>query len=74
MDNPASITLPVRCIRCHGAVTLQFMDWPVNSDPEAAQRVQEWSCPYCKASNLGQYPGQVVWAVPWADPDPDVKT
>jgi hypothetical protein len=50
------------------------MDWPVNSDPEAAQRVQEWSCPYCNASNLGQYPGQVVWAVPWADPDPDVKT
>lgn len=69
VTTPPPVTVNVRCLNCHGAVTLQFADWPEDADPKASLRLQEWACPYCKALNLGRFSKRFVWATPWHDPD-----
>jgi hypothetical protein len=52
------VTLPVHCAHCHGAVTLQFHDWPGRDAPALTQA---WVCPYCQRTNLGGFPGLLAW-------------
>jgi hypothetical protein len=64
----SSITLPLDCTRCQGAVTIVF-DWSTRKS--GAVEEGHWTCPYCQAiQRLGAI-GQVVSVEKrTAEPDP----
>ena len=64
-----SVTLPLHCAYCGGAVTLQLTGWPLtirhdgrpvpDDEPELHKSI--WQCPYCKRENEGGFPGRFAW-------------
>jgi hypothetical protein len=69
--NFGSFSLASRCISCRGRVTLEFTEWPENAVTGPDDPTQPWACPFCMASNHGQYPAQIARAVPWIEHDPE---
>ena len=63
----ADRTVTAHCVKCHGVVNLEFTEW----NDGGATRSQTWACPYCETPNIGDFCGQLVWAVrqPWSDVD-----
>ena len=55
-SEPQSISLPIFCVRCGGAVELQFSDWDGNGPLIS----QSWTCPYCQAQNAAGFPGRLI--------------
>jgi hypothetical protein len=68
VNETAQFAFHVRCVACQAVVTLHFKQWPEQSDNEV--QPLEWSCPYCKALNIGAFPGRFIRALPWYDPEP----
>jgi hypothetical protein len=58
MRTKAPFTLPLRCARCQGEVTLQMTAKLLNPPNDR----QWWACPYCQKRNDGTFPYKVVWA------------
>jgi hypothetical protein len=61
-DSVASgtVTLPIHCALCGGAVTVQMTAWQPSQGLENAVP-QPWVCPYCWQNNSGTFPGTLVW-------------
>lgn len=57
---PDPAALPLHCVNCGGAVTVQMSSWPTAlTIPELDK--SPWNCPYCQQENPGGFPGQIAW-------------
>lgn len=75
---PGPVTLPVHCVHCGGAVTLQMSDWPTVLSHDGSSPVPEdhpglqkasWGYPWCQRENEGGFPGRLAWVTKGHDPD-----
>lgn len=64
-----SFILPVSCVHCGGAATLQRSGFPlvmshdgtpVPPDHPLLQKAS-WQCPHCGRENEGGFPGRMAW-------------
>jgi len=57
---PDPAALPLNCVHCGGAVTVQMSGWLTTlTIPELDKT--PWTCPYCQQENPGGFPGQIAW-------------
>ena len=54
-----STSLPLRCPKCTGTVTLFVSPWTADTP----RQPQTWKCPHCHAENAGDLPGKVLWVL-----------
>lgn len=57
----ADDALPLHCLHCHGAVTLQLEGF--DADGPGPTQSNTWLCPYCGKENVLNLRGRVVWVV-----------
>jgi len=57
VSDSSSVTLPVRCAKCGGSVTLFVTVW----SPDEPAKTQTWKCPHCHDTNTAELPGKVGW-------------
>lgn len=56
---PDLVTLPVHCLHCGAAVTLEMSEWKPDDPPPSENT---YGCPSCGRQNRIETPGRVLWA------------
>ena len=59
-SEPLTVTLPLGCPKCNGAIRLHFEDpsWSVKQWVRPWPQV--WTCPHCQAVHTGRFPSWVT--------------
>ena len=76
MTQDAPVILPVHCVECDGAATLQMRTWRnLRGADRTTERnqLQQWSCPYCQKLNDVELAGELAWVTKGHGAEPQVS-